>query len=356
MKITHTTTRAISMPLDDPLFDGLTECVTLELGTDEGLVGLGLTYLADALTPALKSATETLAGLAIGADPTRVEHVRAMLLAAAGSSGPSGLFSLALAAVDIACWDIKAKASSTSVWALLGGARDRVPAYASGALIRARGIDELQAASHELVKRGFRAMKVQCGSERTITASVERVRVLREALGPDVDLMCDINQLWGVQHAIDFGRRCETLRLSWLEDPTTHDDTAGLARIADSLVMPVAGGEYLYGLGAFRQLLEARSVDIVMIDLARVGGVTPWIKVAAMAEACNVPVVSHLVPELHGHLVAAIPNGLTVEYIPWAHRLFDTRPTVENGELIVPQKPGFGLAFDHATLDRYQVA
>ena len=140
---------------------------------------------------------------------------------------------------------------------------------------------------------------------------------MREAVGPDVDLMCDINQLWSVNHAIEVGRRIEPYHLYWLEDPVAHDDYAGLARVADALTTPVAAGEYHYGIVPFRHMLEARSIDIVMIDLLRVGGITQWMKVAGMAEAFNLPVVSHLLPEVHVHLVAAIPNGLTVEYMPW---------------------------------------
>jgi len=198
-------------------------------------------------------------------------------------------------------------------------------------------------------------MKMQCGSEPTIEASIERVRVVREALGPDVDLMCDINQLWTVNHAIEVGRRIEPYHLCWLEDPVAHDDYAGLARVADALGTPIAAGEYHYGIVPFRHLLEARSIDIVMIDVLRVGGITQWMKVAGMAEAFNMPVVSHLVPEIHVHLIGAVPNGLTVEYMPWSLRLFEETPALVAGQLAVPTKPGLGLAFDQAALKRYQV-
>ena len=118
---------------------------------------------------------------------------------------------------------------------------------------------------------------------------------------------------------------------------------------------PIAAGEYHYGIVPFRHLLEARSIDIVMVDLLRVGGITQWMKVAGMAEAFNLPVVSHLVPEIHVHLVAAAPNGLTVEYMPWSLRLFEQTPAIEDGQLVVPNKPGLGLAFDQAAIKRYQV-
>ena len=362
MKITHVTTRVLRTPADNPLVVGLPaptdtrEFVTLELGTDQGLVGLGLTFFGGALTPALKAAVDGLAGLVVGDDPTQVEAIAAKCRRAAGSAGPGGLFALALSAVDIACWDLRGKAQGRSVGALLGGLRDRVPTYASGALMRPHPIDYLAKAGPRLRDMGFRQMKMQCGSEPTLAASIERVRIMREAIGPDVDLMCDINQLWSVNQAIEIGRRIEPFQLFWLEDPTAHDDYPGLARIADALDTPIAAGEYHYGIVPFRHLLEARAIDIVMIDLLRVGGITQWMKVAGMAEAFNVPVVSHLVPEIHVHLVAAIPNGLTVEYMPWTLRLYEETPALEGGQLVVPTKPGLGLAFDAAALKRYQVA
>jgi L-alanine-DL-glutamate epimerase-like enolase superfamily enzyme len=312
----------VSTPADNPLVVGLPsrgetrEFVTLELGTDDGLVGLGLTFFGGALTAALRLAVEGLGQLVVGEDPTRVEAIASKLRAAAGTSGPGGIFSLALSAVDIACWDLKPR----------------------------------------LVGLGFRQMKMQCGSEPTVAASVERVRVMRESIGEDVDLMCDINQLWSVPQAIEVGRRIEPYHLFWLEDPTAHDDYPGLARVADALVTPIAAGEYHYGIVPFRHLLEARAIDVVMIDLLRVGGITQWLKVAGMAEAFNMPVVSHLIPEIHVHLVAAIPNGLTVEYMPWTQRLFQEIPPIVDGQLQVPSKPGLGLEFDRSAVQHYQVA
>jgi len=362
MKITHVSTRVLRTPADNPLVVGLPaptdtrEFVTLELGTDQGLVGLGLTFFGAALTPALKSAVDTMAGLVIGDDPSNTEAIAAKLRRAAGSSGPGGIFSLALSAVDIACWDLKGKAAGKSVCALLGDLRDRVPTYASGALMRQHPVDYLAKAGPRLVDMGFRQMKMQCGSEPTVAASVERVRVMRESIGPDIDLMCDINQLWSVHHAIDVGNRIADYHLFWLEDPTAHDDYPGLARIADALVTPIAAGEYHYGIVPFRHLLEARSIDIVMIDLLRAGGITQWMKIAGMAEAFNLSVVSHLIPEIHLHLVAAIPNGLTVEYMPWTLRLYEEAPALEGGRLVVPKKPGLGLTFDQAVIKKYQVS
>src|ERR1051325_833694 len=179
---------------------------------------------------------------------------------------------------------------------------------------------------------------------------------IREAIGPDIKLMCDINQRWRPEQAMDIGRGVEDagVGLFWLEDVTTADDFAGLARVTDALATPIAGGEYLWGISPFRHMVEARSVDIVMVDLVRVGGITQWMKVAGMAEAFNLPIVSHVMPEILVHVVAAAPNGLTVEYMPWMLKLFEQTPAIERGEILLPQAPGLGLAFSTDAFERYR--
>jgi L-talarate/galactarate dehydratase len=362
MKITDAQCHLVRLPADEPLAGGpsipgaVRELVTLELRTDQGIEGVGVTFFGAAISRALLAAVEDLAALAKGEDPINIEAVMGKLRAAAGNSGPGGILQLALSAIDIALWDIKGKALNLPVWALAGGYRPRVPTYASGALMRGFSLDHLVEAGPKLKAQGFRQMKTQLGGGNARPEQeVERIKLMREAVGFDTDLMCDINQLWSVHQAIDIGTRIEPMRLFWLEDVTTHDDYAGLARITDALSTPVAGGEYVYGSVPFRHMLEARSVDIVMIDLIRAGGVTGLLKIAGMAQAFNLPVVSHLVPEFQVHLIAAIPNGLTVEYMPWSAPLFEEVPTVDkaSGDLIVPQKPGFGLKFDQKVLKKY---
>ena len=362
MKVSQVNARILQTPADSPLVLGLPpdnatrEFVTVEILTDDGIEGIGVTFFGGALVKALKAAVEALAELVVGEDPLRVEAIAAKLRRAAISAGPAGVFTLALSAIDIALWDIKGKALGLPVSRLLGGYRDRVPTYASGALMRPHPLDYIVKTGPRLVEMGFRQMKTQLGAEPSVKVALERIRVQREAIGDEIDLMCDINQLWSVNQAIEIGRRLEEYHLFWLEDVTTHDDYQGLARVADALTTPIAAGEYVYGIAPFRQLLENRSIDIVMIDLLRVGGITQFVKVAGMAEAFNLPVVSHLIPEIQVHLIAAIPNGLTVEYMPWTLRLYEETPAIIDGQLVVPDKPGLGLAFDKAAIAKYQVA
>jgi len=361
MKITRIHSQLVKSPAEEPLAGGppfyrpFHEFVTIDVETDAGIEGIGFTTFNGPLAPTLKHAVEQLGALIIGEDPLRTEAVGRKLRSAAWGSGAGGIFTLAFSAIDIALWDIKGKALNQSLAMLLGGLRDKVPAYASGALLRSYSLDQLLKSARVLVEKGFKQMKTQLAlmGETSPRIETERIHCLREAVGPDIDVMCDINQRWSVNQAIDIGRRIEDAHLFWLEDVTAHDDYAGLARVADALATPLAGGECLYGITPFRHMIEARSVDIVMIDLFRVGGIANWMKVAGMAEAFNLPVVSHLIPEIHVHLVSAIPNGLTVEYMPWSFKLFEEVPAPVNGGLAVPSKPGLGLSFDRDALKRF---
>jgi L-alanine-DL-glutamate epimerase-like enolase superfamily enzyme len=221
-------------------------------------------------------------------------------------------------------------------------------------------LDQAVTAAARLKEKGFREAKMQLAlpAPTTPAKEVERAKAMRETLGADIRLMCDINQRWRPEEAIDIGRRVEDagVGLFWLEDVTAHDDYAGLARVNAALATPICGGELVYGIVPFRHMIETRSVDIVMIDLIRVGGITQWMKVAGMAEAFNLPVVSHVVPEIHAHLVAAVPNGLTVEYMGWMLTLFDGVAEPQNGDLVLSNRPGLGLTFNEDTIRRFAVA
>ncbi len=366
MKITKAETGIVALPNDEPLAgfsenpNAVNPIVWLRLGTDAGVEGLGVTYFGGALTRTLHHAVDELTALAIGEDPLRVEMVVAKLRAAAVSAGPAGIFTMALSAIDVALWDIKGKAAGLPLWQLLGGGRDHIATYASGALRRGLKLDEALIAARRLRDKGHRQAKMQLGLPGVASPAreVEQARLIREAVGPDMDLMCDINQRWRPEQAIDIGRRIEDagIGLFWLEDVTAHDDYAGLARVSAALATPVAGGEYLYGMVPFRHMLEARSVDIVMIDQVRSGGITPWLKIAGMAEAFNLPVVAHGVPEIHVHLVGAVPNGLTVEYMPRLFHLWEDVPVPEHGHLAMPSTPGLGLNFSAEAIRRFAVA
>src|SRR5947209_4843995 len=239
MKVSHIRSQVLVLPEADPLANSpenpnaARPIVILQMGTDDGIEGIAVTFYGGAATRSLKAAVDDLGALTIGEDPLRLEAIIAKLRDAAGGSGPAGMFTLALAAIDIALWDIRGKALNQPLWKLLGGARERVPTYASGSLRRNLSLNEVVIAAGMLKQKGFREAKMQLAlpAPTTPAKEVERAKAVREALGPDIKLMCDINQRWRPEEAIDIGRRIEGsgVGLFWFEDVTTHEEYSGMA-------------------------------------------------------------------------------------------------------------------------------
>ncbi|MEE8519477.1 MAG: mandelate racemase/muconate lactonizing enzyme family protein, partial [Dehalococcoidia bacterium] len=305
MKIASFETSAVRVPREhSPNTPGgdTVDFVPVTLRTDDGVTGIGYAgFASQMLTKGLKEVVDAACEQVIGDDPMDTEAIAQRLLRIGGGGAPAGLLTRAVAAIDVALWDIKGKALGQPVAKLLGGYRDSVPAYASGFLWRSFDLEALAEHGQRLASEGFTSMKFRMGGEDTPAKEIARLRTIRGAVGDDVELMVDINQGWDVNQAITIGREMDLSRLFWLEDPVHHQDYAGLARIADALDTPIAAGEYHYGIAPFRHMLEHRSIDIVMVDLLRVGGLTQWMKVAHMAEAFNLPVVTHLAPEILVH-------------------------------------------------------
>ena len=359
MKIVSSETGVVSLPREEgPLTGGMgskAEFVTIKIRTDEGIEGIGYAGFASSLMlKAMKESVDALLDQITGKDPRCVEEINNWLRDIAGGGAPSGLVTRAISGIDVALWDIKGKASEEPLHRLLGGYRNKVPTYASGFLWRTYDLDQLAETSYRLVKQGFKAMKFRMGAEKSAEKEIARMKTMREAVGPDITIMLDINQGWDVNRAISIGRQLYDYDLYWLEDPVNHQDFAGLSHIADALDTPIAAGEYHYGLEPFRTMLEMRSIDIAMVDLLRVGGLTQWMKAAHTAEAYNVPVVSHLATEVLAHGVAACPNGTWVEHMPWTFEMFTEEPEVVDGMIVLSNSPGLGIEFDEEKLKIFQ--
>ena len=242
MKIQQVRINLVRLPLEEPLVGAppmpgmLREFLTVQILTDDGVEGIGVTTFGGKIVRTLKTALEEFGELIKGEDPLRTEQVTAKLRAASAPCGPGGVAALAISAIDIALWDIRGKAFGVPLARLLGGLRDRVPAYASGALTRTTPTDKLERAAAALVEKGYSQIKTQMAVEGLNAAQeVERIRLVRGAVGPNTNLMVDINQRWSVHEAISIGHRVEDLGLGWLEDPTRCDDYQGLAEIARCL-------------------------------------------------------------------------------------------------------------------------
>jgi len=228
-----------------------------------------------------------------------------------------------------------------------------VPCYASWRIEPDEDLDKVARSAERHVANGFTAMKCHLGRVSRAQA-VEHMRVLREAVGPDVDIMVDVNQQWTVKQAIASTRALAPFQPYWLEDATSNADFVGLRQVSEALETPTCAGETYYTIESFRPLIEGRCVDIVMVDQDL--GLSGALKVAHMAEIHGLKVVPHLATEILAHLIAGVSNGLTVEYYPWAVPLFREVPAVERGELVMSARPGLGLEVDEDALRHFAYA
>jgi L-alanine-DL-glutamate epimerase-like enolase superfamily enzyme len=361
MKIKSIDVRVLKVPLDQPYTAagrtvGANWHVMAEITTEAGVAGFGyIVALNQMFVATVATATRELAPLLIGMSVAEPEAAWRKLSRAGDWVGPGGLLHYAIAPLDIAIWDAFGKTLNQPVSRLLGGARDRLPVYASDGFWYSLSLDDLAAAARRAYDAGFRAMKLRVGNEAHPDGEVARVRAVRDAVGPAVDIMVDATETWSVNRAIQTGRALQDAGIIWLEDPVPHTDIAGMARVAAALDVLVATGEHLYQITDFARLLEARGTGIALIDLGRIGGVTPWRHVASLAQGFGVPVGGHVLPEIHLHLLTAVPNARIVEYVPRSAALLQAMPAVADGALIVPPGGGFGLALDRDAVRRFTV-
>lgn len=328
--------------------------IVLQLNTDEGAQGVSyLTPLVPWTIAPIRAAIDALMERVHGANPMAVESINAALLARAVRPQFDGLARSAVSAIDIALWDLKAKALSQPLFRLLGGSTDRISTYAAWNLFpqSVPDLETLAKNGRAHVARGFRAMKFHVAPFPTMAEVAARTRVLREAVGSDIELYVDMNWSRTVKDAIALGRELAPFDLSWIEDPIPANDYDGLRQISQALETPICAGETLHQALEFRSLLDRRAVDVVMIDL-EVGGITQWLKMAHLAEAYRVPVTSHITTEVAAHVIAAV-NGLTAAYTPWAEPLFKEGLSVQDGRLVLFERPGLGLELDLPALKKF---
>ena len=322
--------------------------VVLRLRTDAGIEGVSYVSRVNARnSKPLKWLIEAMVESAIGMDATDTDSLYAHLYKPLLGAPLSGLELRAASAIDVAAWDIKGKALDQPVYRLLGGTRDRVPISANWRLMPGGPHDELAAHIRNLRSRGFGSLKCPVGLV-ALDAAIEHVRFVRECAGPDVKIIVDGNFRWTVEEALHFARATEEYDLYWIEDPVAYHDYDGLKHITDNIRQATCAGEVFQQPHEFRWLLERECSDYVMIDQDL--GFTGVLRVARMAAAYGRPVVNHLAPEVLSHAIAAAPNGLIVGLVPWGQPLFAERMKVENGELAMPEAPGFGLTLDETVL------
>ncbi len=359
MRVTRLRTTRLVVPLPSPIMSGLgplttTGVLLVHLETDAGLIGENLVFtLNNRRLPVLDEMVCSLAPLVEGMDPTFSARFWSDAWRDINFVGHKGVPVMGISAIDGALWDLRGKAAGLPIHRLIGAARDRVPVYASAGLWLSSSVDALQAEARGFVDQGFRAVKMRLGKP-TPAEDAARVRAVREAIGPGIALMADANQQLTVTQAIRLGRMLEEFDLTWFEEPLPAYDLEGVARVAAALDTPIASGETEYTRYGFRTMLELKSADVLMPDLQRVGGVTEFLRVGHMADAFDVPVSSHLFPEMSVQVLAALGNATWLEHMPWFAPLYDGGLVVEDGSVAVPDGPGWGLAFDPAAVARYK--
>jgi L-alanine-DL-glutamate epimerase-like enolase superfamily enzyme len=331
------------------------ETIIVDLDTDDGLTGTGYSYtIGTGGRAVLALLREDLLHRLIGEDARQVEALWQKLFWATHGTAVGAITSLALAAVDTALWDLRCKAAGQPLWLLAGGAQRRVPLYDTEGGWLQLSVDEIVAGAQASVARGWPGVKIKVGKPDA-GDDVARLQAVREAIGPAVHLMVDANQSLTFAEAKRRARLFESFDLFWFEEPLPAEDITGHARLAASTSLPIAVGESIYAVSHFREYLTTGACGVVQVDVARIGGITPWLKTAHLAEAFNVKVAPHFLMELHVSLAAAVPNALYVEHIPQLQPLTTSGIEIVDGWAVAPSEPGLGIAWDRDALDRLRV-
>jgi L-alanine-DL-glutamate epimerase-like enolase superfamily enzyme len=332
------------------------ETPLVRIRCDDGVEGTGYSYtIGTGGSSVVALLADHLAPRLLGRDPDEVEAIWKDLFFATHATAVGAITSLALAAVDTALWDLKSKRAGLPLWRAAGGAQARVPLYTTEGGWLHLPVEALIAQTLEAKAAGFRGAKIKVGRPH-VSEDVARLTAVREAVGDAFELMVDANQCFTVSEAIRRARAFEPIGLAWLEEPLPAEDLAGHAELARHTALPIAVGESLYHPAHFREYLERDACSIVQVDCARIGGVTPWLKVAHLAEAFNVAVCPHFLMELHVSLTAAVPNAAWVEYIPQLDDITTSRLAIADGHAVAPMVPGLGIDWDFAAIAARAVA
>ena len=349
------------IPLDVPLTDSTHgtmtafEIVTVRVVDSDGAEGVGYTYTTGHNGGAIADILRReVPEIVTGTDADLIEKIWTKVWWGLHYGGRGGPTVLALSALDIALWDLKAKRARLPLWKLLGGNDAAVPCYAGGIDLELSVADLIRQTDGNLEK-GFRAIKTKVGRER-MSEDVERIAAMRKHLGDGFPLMVDANMKWSADEAIRRARAFQPFDLVWLEEPIIPDDVAGHVRVVRDGGVPIATGENFRTLWEFKAMIAAGGVTYPEPDVTNCGGVTPFMKIAHLAEAFNLPVTSHGAHDVTVHLLAACPNRSYLEAHGFGLDNYILEPLViSNGNAIAPDRAGHGISFDWAKLENVRV-
>jgi mandelate racemase len=356
MKIERIRARALAVPMKRPLATStgkLNESALLliDLQTDQDIVGRAYLFgLGRHNLAPIANLVDAMAGMVTG-DPVAPFELERKLRARYTLLGVHNIVLFAMAGIDMAAWDALGQALGQPLARLLGGAPRPVAAYNSNGL----GIlspKELAREAVELVEEGFSAVKLRLGRSQA-KHDLEALRVVKKAIGSEVTLMVDFNQALSVAEAIRRGRMIDDEGgVFWIEEPVRADDFAGCARVAREVATPIQIGENFMGPEQMAQALAAGACDYAMPDAQRIGGVTGWMRAAALAQGAGVEMSSHLFPEASCHLLAVTPTCHWLEYVDWAAPILKEPLAVKDGLVSMPEKPGLGMTWNEAAVRR----
>jgi L-alanine-DL-glutamate epimerase-like enolase superfamily enzyme len=345
---------SVYLPLKNPISDAkvltgrqkpMTEIAMLfvEIQTKDGHEGLGFSYSKRAGGPGQFAHAKEIAPALIGENPSDIAKLWTKLVWAGASVGRSGLSTQAIGAFDVALWDLKAKRANLPLAKLLGSHRDSVRCYNTSGGFLHTPLDELLVNTTMSREKGIGGIKLKVGQpDRAL--DLHRVETVRKHLGDDFPLMVDANQQWDRPTAQRMCRALEDFNLIWIEEPLDAYDSEGHAALAQQFDTPIATGEMLTSVAEHWDLIRNRGCDFIMPDAPRVGGITPFLKVAALAEHAGMMMAPHFAMELHVHLAAAFPTEPWVEHFEWLEPLFNERLQLKDGRMLVPTLPGLGVS------------
>jgi L-alanine-DL-glutamate epimerase-like enolase superfamily enzyme len=317
----------------------------------DGATGVGYSYTIGAGGPAVVDlVARTLAPALIGRDADWIETIWRDLMFLIHATTVGAISSLALAAIDTALWDLRGKRTGQPLHLMAGGAQSRVRLYTTEGGWLHLPIEALVDDALAAKSQGFGGAKLKVG--RPVTEDVARLAAVRKAVGDGFEIFTDANQAFCVDDAMRRARHYEAADIGWFEEPLPADDVDGHVRLCLATTIPIAVGESLYGLSHFRDYLQRRACSIVQVDVARIGGITPWLKAAHLAEAFNIAVCPHFLMELHVALCCAVPNARWLEYIPQLDELTSRPMRIRDGFAEPSPEPGLGIGWDFDAIAR----
>lgn len=365
MKIRDVKALAYYDAFDCPISNGKysyasTEIIICKVDTDEGICGYGWTRGTCGSTNVVVNTINSLRERVLNEDPFNVERIwEKMYLPKV--YGRKGIEMRALSALDIALWDIIAKTANRPLRQMLGGYRERVPAYIAGGYYESgKGIDALQEEMRSNVRKGARAIKMKIGGV-SISEDIERIDAVRDAVGKDVKILVDANNAYNRLDALKMGRELDKRDIFWFEEPLSAEDYEGCAELCRRLDTPIAVGENEYTRWGFKQIIDLHAAQVLNADAQILGGITEWKKVADMAMAAHVQIAPHGDQEIHAPLVAAIPNGLIAEFYDnntnglLADMFLEGVSIDQEGNIVLPDHPGLGIEIDFERMQRHRI-